>query len=110
MARFPLNLARRRRGTQFRRRASVKLTKDRVEAANARKAGSERDLGHGKAGFVDQPLCEMQPPGLRHSDRGGAEVAQEQSPEMARTDAQAGREIVDARAIQSSLVNQPERP
>ena len=92
------------------RRAVVGLQERVVEAAQAAEARRERDLGHGQVGLVDQPLREVEAAGLRHGERRGADVGDEQAVQVARADAEPGGERVDRSLVERALVDERERP
>ena len=95
--------------SQRARRAVVGLQERVVEAAQAAEARRERDLGHGQVGLVDQPLREVEAAGLRHGERRGADVGDEEAVEVARADAEPGGERVDRALVERALVDERER-
>src|SRR5437868_12141129 len=90
-------------------RALVCLLESVIEAAQAAETGGQRDLSDRQSGIVEQPFREMQPACLRHRDRRGAHVLSEQTMQMARPDADAGRQFVHRYLVQRSFLDQPQR-
>jgi len=72
----------------LRGRAMVNVLNVGIEAADGTEAGGERNVIHGKSGFVDELLGEMEAAGLRDRERRGAEMAQKQATKMTRADAE----------------------
>ena len=63
--------------------AAVGFLERSIEAADAAEPGGQRHFPHRQVALVNQFLGELQAPGLRHRDRAGAQMLQEQSPQMA---------------------------
>ena len=70
-----------------------------VKSADTAESGRQRNFGHRHLRFVDQLLREENAPGLRHRDRRGAQMLNEQPPEVAFADAEAFRERFDAGVV-----------
>jgi len=77
-------------------RAGVGFLEAGVKAADAAEAGSQSDLTHGKAAFINQLLGEMQAAGLRDGDWAGAQMLKKETAKMARADPQASGESVNS--------------
>ena len=68
-----------------------------------------RNLRKRQAGLVDQLFRKMQPASLGDSNRRSAEMFQEQSAEMSRSDTQPLGELLHAAVIERAFTHQPER-
>src|SRR5262249_59507990 len=69
-------------------RAVVSFLEGAVEAAYTAEAGGDRDLSHWQSGLVDQLFGEVQAARLGHGHRRRAQMAQKQTAQMPRSDAQ----------------------
>src|SRR5206468_10986606 len=88
--------------------SAVGLGEAGIEAAEARKAGRERDLGHTQRRFVEQPLRELDPASSRQSARRRAEVLHEEAIELTWAESESGGKVSAAALIQEAAIDQPQ--
>jgi hypothetical protein len=87
-------------------RAVIELLEGLVEAPHAAEAGGQGHLAHRKVGLVDQLLGQQHPPGLGHADRRGAQVLQEQPPQLPPADAHAFGQALDISVVERAGLDQ----
>ena len=86
--------------SQRARRTSEQPLEGLVEAPHATKSRRQGNIGDGQLRFVQQLLGEKDAPGLRHSDRGCAEMLSKQSAQLPLSDSQALRELLDVAPVE----------
>jgi hypothetical protein len=107
--RLAVGALRRARAAQDARRAAPGAAHRVVEAADAREPRRERDLRERQRRLVDELLREVQTPGLRDREGRSTEVLEEESPKLARTDAEPVRERVDPSGVHGAAVDESQR-
>ena len=90
-------------------RLPVKIGESGMEAAQASEAGTVCDLGDLQVGLVQQALGALQAQRLGGLARARADMALEQPRQVARADAEALRQRVDAPVVEHPVLDQPER-
>src|SRR5258708_14187262 len=80
-----------------------------VKTANAAKPRCKSYLAHGQRRFVNQLLGKVQTSGLGDSHRGGAQMPQEQAPQVTRPNSEAFAQNIDSAVIEAIFANKTQR-
>src|SRR6266849_4162475 len=91
---------------QFGGGAAVQALETGVESAHASESGGEGGLRERKIRLVDEGLGEVQSTRLYDGYGSGSEMLQEQAAKLARSDAEAGGEVFEARVGEAVLFDQ----
>src|SRR5215475_14170497 len=98
-----------RKTPYLRRCAVIDLLDSGVESANTAKPRGNRHLSHGESCLIEKPLCKVQAARLRNRARRGAQVAEKQAAEMARTQSHMFCQSFYTPVFQTSFVDQLQR-
>src|ERR1700728_1706307 len=92
--------------SQRARRTSEQPLEGLVEAPHATESGRQSNVGDGQLRFLQQLLGEKDAPGLRHSDRGCAEMLSKQAAQLALSGSQPLRELFYVALVQRAEFDQ----
>ena len=98
-----------RQPPQLGRRTRVGAPHLAVEAPDAAEARRVRHLAEGQGRLVEELLGEMEAPRVRDVDRRRAQMLEEEAPQMAGGHAGTRGQRVDARLVERSFADQPQR-
>src|SRR5690606_1444076 len=94
---------------EFTRRLGVGIDKCRVEATQARVAGSRGNGSDRQAGFTEQLFGKQQPAGCRDILRTGTKLVVEQAPQVALANADARGKCAHRLPVERALLDQLQR-
>ena len=103
---FRLDFLRSRQMPDLGRSSVVDLANAGIEPPDATESGSERDLTHGQAGFVDKLFRKVQTARLCHRNRGCSQVSQEKATKVTRTNSQVFRKNLYSSVLEATLTDQ----